>query len=49
MKGKLGVHAFVISDCEKAEDREIIETCSERHFFVPYSGYLSGLLCIIPI
>lgn len=46
---KLGVNAFVISDCQEPEDRAIIEAHSKQHFYVPQSGYLSALLCIIPI
>jgi glucosamine 6-phosphate synthetase-like amidotransferase/phosphosugar isomerase protein len=49
MHEKLGVHLFVISDCEDAKDRELIETFSDKQFYVPASGYLSALLCIIPI
>lgn len=46
---KLGVNAFVISDCQNEEDRKIIEKHSKQHFYVPQSGYLSALLCVIPI
>ena len=46
---KLGVNAFVISDCTSEEDRKIIEKHSKQHFYVPHSGYLSAVLCVIPI
>ena len=29
MHSKLGVHTFVLSDCQKKEDRDIIEACSD--------------------
>lgn len=49
MHDKLGVHLIVLSDCSKAEDRDLIGAFSDKQFYVPYSGYLSALLCIIPI
>lgn len=49
MHDKLGVHLIVLSDCAKPEDRETVGAYSDKQFYVPYSGYLSALLCIIPI
>jgi glucosamine 6-phosphate synthetase-like amidotransferase/phosphosugar isomerase protein len=49
MHSKLGVNLLVISDCQDPRDREVIETYSQQRFYVPRSGYLSALLCIIPI
>jgi glucosamine 6-phosphate synthetase-like amidotransferase/phosphosugar isomerase protein len=49
MHEKLGVHTFVITDCHRPEDKSIIEANSDSQFYVPHSGYLSALLCIIPI
>jgi len=46
---KAGVKAFVISDITDSKDRKFIEEVSEQQFWVPRSGYLSALLCIIPI
>ncbi len=49
MHTKLGVHLLVLSDCRSEEDRAEIASYSDKQFYVPYSGYLSALLCIIPI
>ncbi len=49
MTKKLGVRAFVISDFRSEADRKLLIEMSESVFFVPYSGFLSGLLTIIPI
>ena len=49
MHDKLGVRLFVISDIRDPNERDFLQQYSEKQYFVPYSGYLSALLCIIPI
>ena len=45
LKAKL----IVISDITNEDDRAKIQSNSDMQYFVPFSGYLSALLCIIPI
>eukprot|EP00347_Sterkiella_histriomuscorum_P001487 403371846 len=46
---KLQVRLFVISDLDSEQDREFLNKYSEKQFYVPKSGFLSAMLCIIPI
>lgn len=49
VSNKLKAKVFALSDVEDEETRKLIVKNSEYHFFVPNAGYLSPMLCIIPI
>jgi glucosamine--fructose-6-phosphate aminotransferase (isomerizing) len=40
---------IVISDCHNEEDQKFIKEYSDHQFYVPHNGYLSALLCVIPL
>ncbi|CDW73742.1 glucosamine--fructose-6-phosphate aminotransferase [Stylonychia lemnae] len=40
---------IILSDISIQEEREALQNLSEIQYWVPHSGYLSALLCIIPI
>ena len=46
---KIKAKVFLLSDIEDAEERKQLEAKVTLVFWVPHSGYLSALLCIIPI
>ena len=49
VSNKLKAKVFALSDVEDEDTRKLIVKNSEYHFFVPNAGYLSPMLCIIPI